>query len=1158
MSRFVRRFVAWPARLRFPVWLEWSAAVAGLLVVGVASGADRTDGGMLVAMRFQEADAAEEAEPEPASAAEAVEPVTVDSVTKRLEAVKGDESIDPLRKEPLVETLSGTLESLRQRVADAEEAARHKSALEDVSSRMAKARAEAEAASNPVEGPPAYLPITRVREGKSAADTEVAEARDQLQRVQKTIQERQSVKDSLPSQIQEARSRVADLESGAVPELADDPEGRLRRAREAKRLADLEAARQRLERLTQYQRLIEAETDLLPLQEKAAKTRLQKAEAEAKAWAEALSKRRESQLQGSLNRYRAELEREGIAPDRSLLLGRKDLQEYWFYIVGETSEYDQQQNREASRAKEYRDSLTDIREQIAEHREKGRALGGSLGLRLRLEKNSLPTVRQIQTEIAEVDAKIEMAEVKRSEATLVLESARRSSDEDFSGEMRFVLPRIDGGVHPTEERLLEEYLEDIRVYYSTLINLQATLDDKRDAVAQLRAEIDAHVLWVPNHPRFRLDDFRRAWVATERLFHPTELKRTGAALITGLLRRPDLLLLAVVSIGTLAFGGPRVRRKLAALGKEASPMQVVSLRPTWLALLLTVIQSFPLPLLLWVLGQAIRVGLEADRADMSIAPGLELAALLIWPIELLRQIIRPNGLLTAHFGVADRSVKSLRMGLRVLIDVGLPLVVIWSVGQRLVSMGVDATLGRLVFCLGMLLLSYEMWVALHPDKGVLCRRLELDPEGWLSRLRGVWLTLGIGFPLVLAGLTIAGYSFGAASLVECLYGTLWLGILTLLAFGFIKRWLLTHRRRLAVAARQKRAEAIEAGLIEEDQPQEATLDISEINAQTSRLLRTVFTVTALIGLAWVWAPVFPAIDYLDRVQLWPAGVDEDQNKRWVTLASLVKAMPVLFLTVVAVRNLPGLIEGMLLERLPLQKAARYAIVSLTTYALVMVGLIWAAWTLGFQWQNIQWLVAALGVGLGFGLQEIFANFVSGLILLFEQPIRVGDIVTIGDTTGTVSRIRIRATTVTNYDRQELVIPNKDLITGRLINWTLSDALNRIVVEVGVAYGSDTNLACQLLHEVCADHPNLTTDPAPIVTFEGFGDSTLNLVMRCYLPNLERRLATIHDLHTMIDQRFRDAGIEIAFPQRDLHVRSLPPELLRLPEAAEGGQGGAAS
>jgi len=205
---------------------------------------------------------------------------------------------------------------------------------------------------------------------------------------------------------------------------------------------------------------------------------------------------------------------------------------------------------------------------------------------------------------------------------------------------------------------------------------------------------------------------------------------------------------------------------------------------------------------------------------------------------------------------------------------------------------------------------------------------------------------------------------------------------------------------------------------------------------------------------------------------------------------------------------------------------------------VTVGAVYAFSSIGVEWSKLQWLVAALGVGLGFGLQEIVANFVSGIILLIERPIRVGDIVTVGGADGTVSRIRIRATSIMTWDRKELLVPNKALITGEVVNWTLSDAVLRVRIPVGIAYGSDTEKARDLLLGVARANESVLDDPAPTALFRGFGDSTLDFELRVFIPSIEHLIPVKSALFFAIDAAFREAGIEIAFPQRDLHVRSI--------------------
>jgi potassium efflux system protein len=197
-------------------------------------------------------------------------------------------------------------------------------------------------------------------------------------------------------------------------------------------------------------------------------------------------------------------------------------------------------------------------------------------------------------------------------------------------------------------------------------------------------------------------------------------------------------------------------------------------------------------------------------------------------------------------------------------------------------------------------------------------------------------------------------------------------------------------------------------------------------------------------------------------------------------------------------------------------------------------------TLGLRWDQLQWLVAALGVGIGFGLQEIIANFISGLIILFERPVRIGDLVTVGESSGMVTRIRIRATTIREWDGKELLVPNKEFVTGRLLNWTLSDPTIRVTLEVGIAYGSDVKKAMAILKNVVSNHALVLEDPSPLILFREFGNDSLQMNARFFISNPEDRWQIQSEMHEQVYAAFEDAGIVIAFPQRDVHFDASSP------------------
>ena len=234
-----------------------------------------------------------------------------------------------------------------------------------------------------------------------------------------------------------------------------------------------------------------------------------------------------------------------------------------------------------------------------------------------------------------------------------------------------------------------------------------------------------------------------------------------------------------------------------------------------------------------------------------------------------------------------------------------------------------------------------------------------------------------------------------------------------------------------------------------------------------------------------------------------------------------------------------------------ERGVRLSIGRLVHYVLIFMGFSLGLIVLGFDFTKLTIMLSALGVGIGFGLQSVVNNFVSGLILLFERPVRVGDMIELGGTWAEVRRIGLRSTTVQTFDQADLIIPNADLVSNPVTNWTLSNRQVRLIIQVGVAYGSDVPLVMETLMACPQANVMVVKTPAPQVLFLSFGESSLDFELRVWVSDANDRLKVRSELHQEIDRRFREAKIEIAFPQRDLHLRSLDESvILRPPETAK--------
>ncbi len=236
------------------------------------------------------------------------------------------------------------------------------------------------------------------------------------------------------------------------------------------------------------------------------------------------------------------------------------------------------------------------------------------------------------------------------------------------------------------------------------------------------------------------------------------------------------------------------------------------------------------------------------------------------------------------------------------------------------------------------------------------------------------------------------------------------------------------------------------------------------------------------------------------------------------------------------------LENNWLKMTTMGQGARDAMVTIIGYIMFMVAILAGLSAAGFDFSNITIIAGALSVGIGFGLQNIVNNFVSGLILLFERPIRKGDWIVVGGTEGVVKDIQIRSTRIQTFDRSDVIVPNSELISNQVTNWVLSSKSGRAIIPIGVAYGTDTEKVRDILMAIAEDNSNVAKTgvvPKPLVLFREFGDSSLNFELRVFLHNVDSRLSIISEINFAIDKAFREEGIEIPFPQRDLHVKSLP-------------------
>jgi small-conductance mechanosensitive channel len=432
---------------------------------------------------------------------------------------------------------------------------------------------------------------------------------------------------------------------------------------------------------------------------------------------------------------------------------------------------------------------------------------------------------------------------------------------------------------------------------------------------------------------------------------------------------------------------------------------------------------------------------------------------------------------------------------------------------------------------------------------------------WLGRHRRL-ATFSV---LVASGaiivLDIRGYSFTARRLATGSWQTLLAVALAVAGYRWIGRaisrsawrwarpshsWALALSSAMAFRA-SARSRAVIGGLIAAPEAAadssglaDDSVPLEDLAAGLRRLSSYAIFALTLLAIAWIWDLDLALVRFILGQPLWPT----DGQLAAVTFGNLAEATIFVLLGALAWRYMSTLFAVTIFPRMPDDPGVRFAVVTLCRYAVLGLTALAALSAVHLDLAKIGVVLAALGVGLGFGLQEIVSNFVCGIILLLERPIRIGDIVTVAGTTGKVDRINIRATTIVNGDNQSMIVPNREFITGNLVNWTLKDRILRVAIKLSVAYGTDPDKVVDLLLSIARQDPDVLLNPAPSAALEGFGDSALLFGLYAFVPDPNLAGGVRHRLCTEVQRRFVADGIVIPFPTQELHLNRVPGELTR--------------
>ncbi len=804
-----------------------------------------------------------------------------------------------------------------------------------------------------------------------------------------------------------------------------------------------------------------------------------------------------------------------------------------------------QQRQAAAQTLQVRQALSTIIEQ-SQWLSASTALGETLRAQVAILPE-MPKPRQLDSAMADL-------RVQRLNFENQLESLPQRAKElkqDDGSPLTSAQQRIVDAQLRTQRELLNSLLSGCDTQILELTKLKVANTQLVDALNEIQDAAHRYLFWVPAVSPITLSYPLNVAQDLTRVLSLDTLTQLSGAFVMMVTSRETLIplfgavLLVIFSISSRKHYHAFLARASSRVGKVTQDEFLLTLRTVFWSILV----ALPLPVLWAALGFGLQNAWPYPVA-VAIGEGVTATLPVLWICMISAAFAHPQGLFIVHFGWPVKQVSRAMRYYQMSIWLIVPLIMALITFDNLNDREFANTLGRLCFillCLALALVTNSLKRAGIP--------LYLDNKGSGENLinTALWGLL-LSAPLIAALASTVGYLTTAQKLLARLETSVAIWFLLLVIYHIIRRWMLIQRRRIAFdRAKQRRADILAQrakgeeesthtpnsieGAIEVD---ETEIDLDAISAQSLRLVRSILTMVALVSLIVLWSEIHSAFGFLENIKLWDVnstvnGIDIAQP---ITLGALLIAILVLIVTMQLVRNLPALLELAVLQHLDLTPGTGYAITTITKYLLLLFGAILSFSWIGIEWSKLQWVVTALSVGLGFGMQEIFSNFISGLIILFEKPIRIGDTVTIRNLTGTVTKINTRATTISDWDRKAIIVPNKAFITEQFINWSLSDTLTRVVLTVPAPAEANTEEVTKILIN-SAERCSLVLDnPTPEAYLVDLQQGIQIFELRIYAAEMGHRMPLRHEIHQLILAGYREHGITLPYPPFQVRTETL--------------------